>query len=75
MTTADNVFETITVWANDAGSIEIRGNGIIAVEDYDSGKDLFIRINNTQMKAIARFLMKSAKGMTDGIGTDEGGVS
>ena len=75
MKTADNVYQSITVWDSDNGKIEICGNGSICVEDYNSGHEVYIRIDSAQMKAISTFLLKSSKGMMDGIGNAEGGES
>ena len=74
MKSADNVYQSITVWDSDNGKIEIRGNGSICVEDHDSGFELYIRIDAVQMKAISAFLLKASKGMMDGIGEQEGGA-
>jgi hypothetical protein len=75
MKTADNVYQSITVWDDDRGSLEFRGNGIILIEDFNGGHEICIQIDRVQMKALAAFLVKAAKGLMDGIGNPEGGDS
>jgi hypothetical protein len=75
MKTADNVYQSITVWEEGNAKIEICGSGSICVEDYNSGHEVYMRIDSAQMKAISAFLLKASKGIMDGIGNPEGGAS
>lgn len=73
MKTADNVFQSITIWDQDNANVEFRGNGVISVDDYNTGCDIYIRLSGAQMKAISDFLRKAAAGHMDGIGNEDGG--
>jgi len=69
-----NVYQSITIYEQNNASIEIRGNGAILVEDFESGRDVVIQIDYTQMKAIAAFLRKSSHGIMDGIQDERAAV-
>jgi hypothetical protein len=75
MSALSNVFQSITIVDKENTHIEIRGNGAICIENYDTGHEIYIDINPVQMKAIASFLHKAASGAFDGIGIMEGGLS
>ena len=66
---ADNVFESITARTKDGDRFEINGNLCLSFESedepYASG---VVRLNAVQATAIARFLLRAAKGKTCAIG-------